>query len=196
MDHEQELIRTLRETRWFAKAMSAVREIEAPRAYIGSGAIRNAVWDSLHAYASPSYLADIDVAYFDPADLSEDSEHRYERELDALEGSHRWDVKNQAAVHLWYHRVFGRKVGPIESIEHAITTWPETACAVAVRLHADDTVEVVAPFGLDDLFSMIVRRNPVRVSTATFEQRIADKRYQERWPLVRIVRDEAWPRSR
>ena len=190
MNHEQLLIQTLKETPWFASAMSAVRQLHAPQAYIGSGAIRNAVWDALHGYETPSYLADIDVPYFDPQDLSEESEHRYARELQALEPAVTWDVKNQAAVHLWFHKVFGHEVAPIESIEHSVTTWPETACAVAVRLRPDEFVEVVAPLGLDDLFSMVVRRNPAtRSSPETFEQRIADKRYQARWPMVRIVRE-------
>jgi hypothetical protein len=35
--------------------------------------------------------------------------------------------------------------------------WPETATAVAVRLGKDDVIEVAAPFGLDDLFNLVVR---------------------------------------
>lgn len=171
------------------RALHAVRQLDAPNTYIGSGAIRNAVWDSLHGYETPSYLADIDVAYFDPDDLSEESEHRYREALPVLEPGTRWDVKNQAAVHLWFHKVFGHGVDPIESIEHAATTWPETAICVAVRMRPDDTIEVIAPLGLEDLFSMIIRRNPRRASVETFERRVAEKRYPKRWPRVRILRE-------
>ena len=68
----------------------------------------------------------------------------------------------------------------------AVLTWPETALTVAVRLRVDDTIEVIAPLGLDDLFSMVVRRNPRRVSVETYRERIAEKRYLQRWPRVRI----------
>jgi hypothetical protein len=36
-----------------------------------------------------------------------------------------WDVKNQAAVHLWYERRFGYAVPPLHSVEDAVATWPE-----------------------------------------------------------------------
>ena len=100
-----------------------------------------------------------------------------------------WDVKNQAAVHLWFHRVFGHEVEPLCSIWDAAATWPETALAVAVGLREDDTVAITAPLGLDDLCSMVVRRNPRRVSVETYEKRIAKKKYWNRWPMVRIVHE-------
>jgi len=58
---------------------------------------------------------------------------------------------------------------------------------VGVSLGDDGELRVIAPHGLDDLFGMVVRRNPVRVSLQTYRQRIADKRYAERWPRVRII---------
>lgn len=190
LKHRSSLVEILMETTWFSRALIAVRAIGAPNAYIGSGAIRNAVWDSLHDYVKPSELSDIDVAYFDEDDLSEESEHAYEARLRGLEPGLPWDVKNQAAVHLWFHSVFDHQVAALESIEDAVGTWPEFALAVAVRLRQDDTVDVIAPFGLEDLFSMVVRRNPRRVSLETYRQRIARNRYTARWPMVNIV-DEA-----
>jgi hypothetical protein len=189
VNHETSLTKILTATAWFSNALVAVRGLDAPDAYIGSGAIRNAVWDALHEYATPTDLADIDVPYFDDHDLSEESEHQYEAQLRKLEPDLPWDVKNQAAVHLWFHKVFGHTVEPVTSMHDAAATWPEIALAVAVRMRQDGSVEVIAPFGLDDLFSMVVRRNPRRVSVETYEQRIADKRYVARWPMVRIVHE-------
>ena len=120
MKHESSLVKILTETAWFSRALIAVRQIRAPNAYIGSGAIRNAVWDSLHGYEKPSELTDIDVAYFDDDDLLEESEHAYESELRELEPGLPWDVKNQSAVHLWFHKVFRHKVAPLKSIEDAL----------------------------------------------------------------------------
>ena len=186
---DQSLRRIIGATPWFMRALIALRSVSAPEAHIGSGAIRNVVWDALHGYSKPSFLADIDVAYFDPNDLSDTSEKRLERQLNALEPDVTWDVKNQAAVHLWFHKVFGHDVEPLHCMEDAVATWPETALAVAVRLRPDGTIAVMAPLGLEDLFSMLVRRNPRRVSIETYEQRLADKNYPHRWPKVRIVHD-------
>jgi uncharacterized protein len=45
----------------------------------------------------------------------------------------------------------------------------------------------VAPCGLDDLFGLVCRRNPRRVSVAHYHRRLRDKRVTERWPKVEIV---------
>ncbi len=186
---EQSLRRITQNTPWLMRALRAVRTVAPPAACIGSGAIRNAVWDALHGYSEPSFLADVDVPYFNPDDLSEGSEEGYERRLEALEPEFSWDVKNQAAVHLWFHKVFGHEVEPLCSIRDAASTWPETALTVAVGLREDDTIAITAPLGLDDLFAMVVRRNPRRVSAETYKRRIAEKKYTDRWPRVRIVHD-------
>ena len=188
-DLERALRRIIRNTPWFMGALRAVRSVAPPEACIGSGAVRNAVWDALHGYSTPSFLADVDVPYFDPDDLSEATEKRYERRLTDLRPELTWDVKNQAAVHLWFHKAFGHEVEPLRSLRDAAETWPETALAVAVGLQADGGIAITAPLGLDDLFSMVVRRNPRRVSAETYERRIAEKMYTKRWPRVRIVHE-------
>ena len=67
-----------------------------------------------------------------------------------------------------------------------VATWPEYATAVAVRLDAQGQFEVIAPHGLGDLLGMRIRGNPTRASEATYRQRMAKKRYAERWPRVEV----------
>lgn len=98
-----------------------------------------------------------------------------------------WEVTNQAAVHLWFADYFGYAVEPLSSLEDGVATWPEYATAVGVALNADDSLRLIAPYGLDDLFAMRVRRNPARASVEIYRQRLAQKRYAERWPRVRVV---------
>lgn len=184
---EEELHRIVNETAWLTRALKTVRQLDPPSWCIGGGALRNAVWDALHGYKEPSFLADVDVAYFDPSDVSEERDQKLEEDLKGLEPDLPWDVKNQAGVHLWFESIFGHPVEPLASLEDAVATWPETATAVAVRLDARDRLTVIAPFGLGDLFNMVVRRNPRRVSASTYSQRINSKRYTDRWPRVHIL---------
>ena len=58
---------------------------------------------------------------------------------------------------------------------------------VGLRLKRDDSLRVVAPYGLDDLLGLVHRHNPRRASVEIYEQRLASKRIAERWPRVRIV---------
>jgi uncharacterized protein len=187
-DHlESKLEQLLYSHDWFMAALEASREVNPPDGYLGGGVIRNLVWDKLHGYSSPTPLADLDLAYFDAADLSRETEQRLEAQLKTLQAKIPWQVRNQAAVHLWYEKRFGYRVEPLSSIKEAISTWPETTTAVAVKLNKNDQLEIFAAYGLVDLFDMTLRRNPRRVTKAIFQERLASKQILLKWPRVRVI---------
>jgi len=172
---------------WFMQALRAARGRVPPSWCIGAGAVRNLVWDALHGHAQPSALSDIDLVFFDATDLSPARDAALQQALRAAAPGLPWEVTNQAGVHLWFESVFGHAVEPLGSLEEAVASWPEYATAVGLRLEADDRLSVIAPLGLDDLFGMVVRRNPRRVSLDTYRARLAQKDYAARWPRVRLV---------
>lgn len=186
-DLEASLIALAQTASWFWPALIAVRTLNLPSWCIGAGAVRNLVWDSLHGLDVPSVLSDIDVAYFDGSDLSAERDTTFEAQLADTYPQLPWEVTNQAAVHTWFDATFGHAVPPLESLEAAVASWPEYATAVGLTLLSDDSIKVIAPYGLDDLFSMVVRRNPVRVSIAAYRERVATKQYRNRWPYAIIV---------
>src|SRR4051794_18001588 len=102
---------------WLVAVLKAARDCAPPDAIVGGGVIRNVVWDHLHGYTQPTPVADVDVAFFDPEDLRSEREQAIETCLHHRLPGVRWDVKNQAAVHLWYERVFGQAVAPLRSLE-------------------------------------------------------------------------------
>jgi hypothetical protein len=164
-----------------------VRELELPEWGVGAGVIRNAVWGRLHGRALDTRVNDVDVAYFDSTDLGREREHAAEQQLKKRMPEIQWDVTNEAAVHLWYEKKFGYPIEPLQSVEDAVATWPETATAVAVRLLPDDGLKVIAPLGLDDLFAMIWRRNPRQITVEIFRKRLEEKRVSEAWPKVTVI---------
>jgi hypothetical protein len=167
--------------------LRAARAVDLPDWYVGAGVIRNVAWDYLHGYAVPMPLADVDIVFFDPQDLTPERDAAAEAHLRAQMPQIPWQAKNQASVHLWYPRVFGHAVEPLTSSEDAIGTWPEMATCVGVRLLPDDTLSIAAPCGLDDLVQMVLRRNPRRVTVELFHKRLHDKRIREKWPRVQII---------
>ncbi|MCA9931995.1 MAG: nucleotidyltransferase family protein [Anaerolineales bacterium] len=169
------------------RILAAARSCSLPNWLIGAGLIRNLVWDHLHEYEQPTPARDVDVAFFDADDLTPERDQAANAQLRSILPDVEWEATNQAAVHLWYREQFGKTVMPLTSGEMAIATWPETATCTAVRLEADDSLTIVAPFGLQDLFEMTLRRNPARVTVAQYRQRYQDKRIAEKWPLVKIV---------
>jgi hypothetical protein len=186
-DLEAQLRRIVAENEEFIAMLRAVRRVAPPDWCIGGGTIRALAWDSLHSRSGWQVPKDIDIPYFDSNDLSQDAERAYEAQLRELNPALPWDVSNQARVHLWYGEYFGYEVPPFPSIQEAVATWSEYAHCVSVRLAQDDHIDIVAPFGLEDLFSMTIRRNPARISRADYRARTESKRYAERWPRVTVI---------
>jgi len=171
---------------WLARALSAVAASGLPDAWIGAGAVRDVVWGQLHGEFSPDSVRDVDVAYFDAADLSAERDVKAGETLARL-ADMPWEATNQAAVHTWYHHHFGGV--PVEKftcVHDAIATWPETATCVGVR-HGPVVVEICAPHGLADLLGGVWRVNPVRVTPAISQARLARQRVRARWPGVTVV---------
>jgi uncharacterized protein len=176
----------LRAEAWLVRALDALAEAGLPDAWIGAGVLRDVVWGQLNGGFDPAGVKDVDVAFFDPADLSPERDHAAQRALGARLGLP-WEATNQAAVHTWYQRYFGGPpVQPFGSVHDAVATWPETATCVAVRL-SQAGIEVCAPRGLADLLAGVWRVNPARVSPATSRQRLARQRIGERFPSVTVL---------
>ena len=127
------------------------------------------------------------MSYFDASNLSQERDTELQLRLKEKLTHIPWEVTNQAGLHLWFERYFGHPVSPLTSLTDAVGTWPEYATSVGLTLMSDDTIEVIAPHGLDDLFGMVVRRNPTRVSIEAYQQRVIEKRYAERWPNVNVL---------
>jgi uncharacterized protein len=154
--------------------------------YLGAGGVTQTVWNDLHGYEPTAGIKDYDLVYFDPTNLSAQDEEL--RACDAADGFRDLgvtiDVTNEARVHLWYEERFGFAIPPYRSTEHAISTWPTTASSVGVR-YETGTLVVCAPFGLHDLFSMVVRPNKTLIDEAVYLSKV--QRWRRQWPRLAIV---------
>lgn len=123
-----------------------------PDWYLGAGGVAQTVWNLRHGFDAAAGIKDYDLVYSDLADLSEETERRFEDEVASRVADFgvEVDVKNEARVHLWYGQRFGRAIEPYNSAEQAIATWPTTASCVGVRRDSRGFA-VCAPFGLADL---------------------------------------------
>ncbi len=154
-----------------------------PDAWLVAGCLAQTIWNQ-QAQRDPTLgITDYDLVYFDPTDLTAESETAHEARLRAATGLH-LDVKNQARVHLWYATRFGIAITPYPSVEAAIATYPSTATAIGIRV-AD--LHLHASFGLDDLLAGTIRANRRLASRAVFEAKAA--RWRAEWPSLTV---EPW----
>jgi uncharacterized protein len=188
MERVDELRAILRGSDWICRVLAIVAALDLPDCWVGAGAVRDLVWDVRFGDGfDPAAIVDVDVVFFDPDDLTAECEQRIEDGLRAKEPAVKWDVKNQARVHLWFEDRFGCPAEPLGSAAEGVATWPERASAVAVRLGPDGEIDVLAPFGLDDLLDGVWRRNPARVTDAEWQARLDRKQPGRRWPAVTVV---------
>jgi hypothetical protein len=157
-----------------------------PDWYLGAGGVTHTIWNHLHGYELTAGIKDYDLVYFDAADLSASGEEDRADEAVQRFGDlgAKIDVTNEARVHLWYERRFGFAIAPYRSSEHAISTWPTTATSIGVRYDAGSFV-VCAPFGLHDLFSMVVRPNRTLIDEAVYTSKV--QRWRQQWPRLVVV---------
>lgn len=159
-----------------------VKDLGLPDCWVAAGFVRSRVWDHAHGYSTSPLPQDIDVIWYDPAQPAAERDAVLESALHERDDTLAWSVKNQARMH---QRNADR---PYRSATDAMRYWPETATAVGVRLGRQDEIEVAAPYGLEDLFDLIVRPTHrfKAEKHAVFLDRIRSKRWQATWPKLKI----------
>lgn len=156
-----------------------------------SGAVYQSVWNHVTGRPAGYGIKDYDLGYFDP-DVSWDAEDGViKRVAAAFDPPFRdlVEVRNQARVHLWFEGKFGEPYDALTGTDEALSRFVAPAFAVGVRLEADDAISVAAPFGLEDVFAMVLRPNPTR-GLAKGWDRVSESA-KVRWPEITVTEGEA-----
>lgn len=169
-----------------ATILARLPQLEAPDAWIASGALFQTVWNVL-THRPPGYgIKDYDVFYFDP-DTSWDAEndvivrakHMF-ADVDAA-----IEVRNQARVHLWFEAKFGAPYAPLFRATDGIDRFLMHNAQVGIRPRGDG-YEVYAPRGFDDIVHLIVRPNYVpNFQVRTYLEKA--ERWKSLWPEITIL---------
>lgn len=154
--------------------------------YLGAGCICQSVWNYLSEEEITNGIKDYDLVYCDAQDISREGEaeqqERVKKLLLALPVE--IEVVNEARVHLWFEQDFGKKIDQLKSCEDAINGWPTTATAVGIN-KINGKVNVYAPYGLNDLFGMVVRPNKPSVIKWVYEKKV--EKWTKNWPNLKVI---------
>lgn len=178
--------------------LHALQQLALPQGYLGAGFLRNAIWDFLHQKSTPTPLNDVDVIYFDANNRQRAKDTFYEMQLNEVLPQVKWQVKNQARMHVLHGHA------PYKNCEEAISYWIEKETCVAIALSTIDSValsasarlrssfetagtfEILAPFGLQGNFAGTISINPKYPRPDVFNKRIQNKRWCEIWPTLTV----------
>ena len=170
----------IRQSPALMEILDSLRRVDY-RLFLGGGLIRNTVWDHLHGYSSPAPIDDVDVIYYDRLSATKEHDRDLEGRLRVVLPNLKWSVKNQARMHQ------PNDDSPYASLEDAVAKWPETATAILARLRGDGDIEILAPYGFDDLFRLIVAPTEhFRAKMDRYRQRVEVKQWGAHWPRLRF----------
>lgn len=169
------------------EVLAGAAELNLPGWYLTAGCVFQTVWNVVTDRPPANGIRDYDLFYFDDTDLSYQAEDHVIQAGARIFGELPVEIRNEARVHLWYEQHFGVPCPPYTSTESAIDSFASTTCCVGVRMAAGDW-RVYAPHGLDDVFNLVIRPNPVLAPKAVYEDKT--RRWLEFWPELVIV---PWP---
>lgn len=184
MRGENDILASITADPWMMAVLGAARDLGLPDCWIGAGFVRGKIWDHLHGFVRATPLEDIDVLYFQPEDTSQAAERVIEARLRRALPGQPWSAKNQARMHL------RNGDQPYTDTVDAMRYWLETPTCVAVRLDAQQKLELAAPYGIDDLLRLILRPTPAgRRRKEAFRERVEKKQWLQNWPNAQVI----WP---
>ncbi|WP_208995327.1 nucleotidyltransferase family protein [Roseibium hamelinense] len=172
--------------------LKILRELDLPDAWLVSGAIYQTVWNRLTARSPMNGIKDFDVIYFDSCDLSYEAEDRVIQRVRAAlpDLADRLEIKNQARVHFWFEQRFGHPYPQLETSLQSLENYASKTHAVAVRLTKMGTLDIQAPFGLQDIFALRLTPNTRLANEKTYREKAA--RMTRVWPELTVI---PWPET-
>ena len=184
LKNETDVIRLIQSDEYMMDILQAVRKIDLPDWWICAGFVRSKIWDTLHGFHQRTELPDVDVIYFDNANIGEDNEKAIECVLAGMMPNAPWSVKNQARMHVL------NQLPPYKSSEDAISKFPETATALGVKLDMTKHLILSSPWGLNDVLTLQVKPTPLFIERKEladiYLERIKQKDWKAVWPKIII----------
>ncbi len=153
--------------------------------WLVSAAIFQTVWNLKSGRSPERGILDYDLFYF-----SEDLSAEAEQDVVAAAARLFLDVKanikvsNQARVHLWYPEKIGMPYPPLTTAAEGILRFPCSPQAVGLKRTGAEFLDVYAPFGMGDIWDMIVRPNRAMPLIALYNEKCA--RWQAEWPQIQV----------
>jgi uncharacterized protein len=182
--------RALRQNSALVDVLARAATMDLPGWYLVAGCLYQTVWNVVTGKPAQAGILDYDLAYFDDSDLS------WEAEDEVIQAGSKVfaglpapvQVRNQARVHLWYEQKFGVACPAHNSTEAAIDTYEATTASLGVRTEPAGRWRVYAPYGLSDVFNLVVRPNPPLAPRHVYEAKT--RRWRHQWPELTVL---PWP---
>ena len=179
LKNETEILDSFRENPDMMAILTIIRNLELNDSWLAAGSIRNFIWNLLSDKPAFDRETDVDVIFFDP-EVSYEETLAIENKLRKDFPQYQWELKNQVYMHQ-----HSPHTEPYVNSCDAMSKYPERCTAIGLRLQADATLELFAPYGLEDILNFQVSPTPHFLENddrmKLYQQRLSKKNWQVKW---------------
>jgi uncharacterized protein len=169
--------------------LERLRSLGLPQWRLVAGCLYQTVWNVLTNRPRGTGIKDYDLIYYSDENSweAEDAVIRSVAAAAARDCVGPVEARNQARVHLWFPERFGCAYPQLANADESLRYYASIVHAVGVRLEADGSLDIAAPFGLDDVFDMVIRPNRALDNAVSHTSKA--ERAKAIWPEVIV---EPW----
>ena len=188
-EQNETFIKIIKQNSDLVTILDYIYELKLPNYYIAAGSVFQTIWNYYDNKPLNFGIKDIDIIYYDPINLSKESEQKLEKTIeDYLKKAglnYELDIHNEARMHLWKKDNENKNIDQYKNSEDAIDQWIATVHAIGITKENNE-IKVYAPYGLSDIFSKTIR--PIKHknnSKELYNKKVAS--WQKRFENLNIV---------
>lgn len=188
-EQNETFIKIIKQNSDLVTILDYIYELKLLNFYIAAGSVFQTIWNYYDNKPLNFGIKDIDIIYYDPINLSKESEQKLEKTIeDYLKKAglnYELDIHNEARMHLWKKDNENKNIDQYKNSEDAIDQWIATVHAIGITKENNE-IKVYAPYGLSDIFSKTIR--PIKHknnSKELYNKKVAS--WQKRFENLNIV---------
>ena len=175
----QDLLQAIQLNTDLMRILTIICNLGLKDSWLAAGSVRNFIWNLLSDKSPFDHETDVDVIFFDP-DISYEETVSLEKKLREDFPQYQWELKNQVYMHQ-----HSPHTAPYTSSRDAMSKYPERCTAIGLRLNEDSTLELFAPYGLEDILKFQVHPTPHFLENEDrmklYQTRLSKNNWQEKW---------------
>ena len=188
-EQNETFIKIIKQNSDLVTILDYIYELKLPNFYIAAGSVFQTIWNYYDNKPLNFGIKDIDIIYYDPINLSKESEQKLEKTIEdhfkKAGLNYELDIHNEARMHLWKKDNENKNIDQYKNSEDVIDQWIATVHAIGITKENNE-IKVYAPYGLSDIFSKTIR--PIKHknnSKELYNKKVAS--WQKRFENLNIV---------
>jgi len=185
----EKLLEDVRKNRFNKEILHRLSSLELKDTWLVAGSLFQTVWNIKSGKNPEDNINDYDIFYYDK-DISYEAEDAHIKRVEQIFSDLPIvvELRNQARVPLWYKKKFDLEYPEVANAKDNISRFFFECNCIGIS-YKDGKMSTYAPFGIEDIYSGVLRSNHTVDSFITEKMRMDKaKKYISRWPWLRLIK--------